>query len=109
MVPEYHVSSLTGLSKRQVQVLWAVHEINEDGLPATGAALVEKFQESALDSDAAQVSVQGLHQTAASLVRKKALEKGWAGNVRTRGVAYARTPHGDTLLAREVRVHGRPL
>lgn len=100
------MSSLTGLTKRQVQVLWAVDQLNrEQRLAATGSTLLGEFQKSALETSSGR-STQGLHQTAASLVRRGALYSGHTG---THTVAYSISAHGKALLDREVEVHGRPL
>jgi DNA-binding PadR family transcriptional regulator len=101
------MSSLTGLSKRQVQVLWAVHEINQTQSHrggASGGRIVTKFHGSALDPDVAEVTPQGIHQTASSLVKRGALTKLSLGRV-----CYRLTEHGKALLDREVEVLGRPL
>jgi hypothetical protein len=104
------MSSLTGLSKRQVQVLWAAEEVARRNRAASGPEILGRFRESALDAHAGDASVQGVHQTAASLVRKRALDKMMAWQEGGRPVVcYRPTAHGRALLKREVEVHGRPL
>jgi hypothetical protein len=104
------MSSLTGLSKRQVQVLWAVDQLQRSGVRASGPRLQYAFQNSALVGAEEQPSKQGLHQTAASLVHRSVLEriqKERPGH--SPEICYLATEHGRALLAREVDVHGRPL
>jgi hypothetical protein len=99
------MSSLTRLTKQQVQVLWVVMRLADMGVTASGANMLNQFSISALSTYSPE-GTQGLHATAASLVRKGALAKGHTG---THTVAYSITEHGRTLLSREVEVHGRPL
>lgn len=104
------MSSLTGLSLRQVQMLWAVRDRQSRSFPANGRLLQAAFQASTLDGSGSTPSTQGLHQTAASLVRKGALTKVLKERPGRGGeVTYQITEHGKTLLNREVEVHGRPL
>lgn len=98
------MSSLTGLSKRQVQVLWAVNRLWDLKLPSTGHNLVSMFQNSTIETSAP--GREGIHQTAASLVRRKLIARGYTG---THTVAYSPLPAGHAVLQREVEVHGRPL
>ena len=99
------MSSLTGLSSRQTQTLWAVWTLTNHRTAATGRAMLLKFQASALE-DFTGLTHQGLHQTASSLVKRGLLTKGHTG---THTIAYTITSEGQMLLNREIEVHGRLL
>jgi hypothetical protein len=94
------MSSLTGLTAMQVTLLAAVRdlELENPGQPISGPVLAERLGR----------GPEGVHQTAASLVRGGALgrfRKG--GTVTGRQVCYTITAHGSALLSREEQVHGK--
>lgn len=92
------MSSLTGLTDYQLRLIAALAEKNRFGF-VTGAELATLTKR----------PVAGTHQTAASLVRHKALVKGNLpdGTAGRPHVAYKLTPHAVALLNREQAVHGR--
>jgi DNA-binding MarR family transcriptional regulator len=87
------VSSLTGLTVKQVAVLDYILKEHLLGVYDIDGGTLARHMDT---------SPQGVHQTAASLVRKRALSK-----VKLpRMVTYNITQHGISLAMRERKVHG---
>lgn len=92
------------LTERGLQILYAVHDIQHDTqLPVDGPQLLERFQRSTL-VDATNISTEGLHQSAATLVRHGLLRKYHRTPVR-----YELLDEGRAELARQLDKKPRPL
>lgn len=89
---------------RGLQVLYAVHEIqHETSEVVTGPQLLARFQKSTI-SDETRCSVEGLHQSAATLVRHGLLRKFYS-----RPMTYEITDAGREALVKAIDEKGRPL